>query len=282
MNCYQPMWLESQKIFVPCGHCFSCRQAKSSEWSVRLQLELADHPSAGFLTLTYDDEHRPWSLQPDDLKNFWKKLRKYRKVRYFACGEYGRKPPLFHAHYHAIVFGLEPNLVDRILVNKLWCKGRTSIDVVTRDSINYVCGYVMKKYSKVRNKLEYEKIGRIPPFQRCSHGLGLAYALAHGSDLSRCLSVRLSTGREFPLPRYFVKKLGIDTELLKAKAKDSMVKFISALFRKAHVKLDPTVESLGYMLFHSKNFRAFDVLSYHFAKINEQKSYDAYSRLEVL
>lgn len=282
MKCYQPIYLKSERIFVPCGHCLACRLAKSAEWSARLQLEAPYWKKVGFLTLTYDDEHLPegGSLKPKDLQDFWKRLRKYgRDFKYYACGEYGGK--FGRPHYHAILFGFEPTTYDRLVIRKYWKFGTASLDYVNRKSINYVCGYVMKKYSKEINKNEYTEKGLEIPFQRCSRGLGLDYALAHGTDLQRDLSVRLYNGRELPLPRYFVKKLGIDTELLKNKASDSMVKFLTVLFRKLKINKLPTVGNLSYLLYESKDFDTFERLNSALLDIDRQKrdNYESKNKL---
>jgi hypothetical protein len=244
-------------------------------------LELTSWKTAGFITLTYAED--PITLIPDDLTKFFKRLRRAlssvgRKCKYFACGEYGGQ--FGRPHYHAIVFGLFPSMADRLLVNKLWKKGRTSVDYVNRKTINYVAGYVMKKYGGKINEIYYKKAGLVVPFQRSSRGLGLSYALDHGEELSRQLSVRLFTGREAPLPRYFVDKLGIDKERLKEKAKDSMSKWVSGIFKRAGLKACSDPVHLGYKLFYSKDFSSFDKLSYALQKINEQKSYDALSLRE--
>lgn len=259
MNCYNPFWLRDEKILVPCGHCLACRRAKSSEWTTRLMLELPEWKGAIFLTLTYDDEHRPWSLNKKDLQNFFKRLRKEispNKIKYFACGEYGNKPPLFHAHYHAIVFGLEKNLMTDLLVKRLWTFGFSSIGYVNQKTINYVTGYVMKKYSKEINKIHYENIQRIPPFQLCSRGLGLAYAIANRNDLQRDLSIRLFTGREVPIPRYFVKKLGLEEEISK-KSSDSRIKYFNALFRRWNSRQNATGDYLFDIQMNQYRFHLF-------------------------
>ena len=278
MRCLYPWWSEKEKAFFPCGHCFACRRAKASEWATRLIVELPYWSKYSFITLTYDDEHLPISdtsiyptLKPKDLQDFWKRLRKCcdSKIKYFACGEYGGR--FARPHYHAIVFGVGTSKEDMDTVTDCWSKGRTSNDYVNPASINYVVGYVMKKYGTRRNDEEYTKKGLEIPFQRCSRGIGLAYALAHGADLQRDLSVRLYTGRETALPRYFVKKLGIDTELLKNKASDGMVQMINGLFRRFKIDLEPTPANLGYMLFHSRQFGKSEALNNYLCELSEQK-----------
>lgn len=106
---------------IRCGHCMGCRIDKSKEWANRCLLELQDHTSAYFLTITYDDQFVPVSTYTDesgasfpslslckkDFQLFIKRLRKrhVKPIRYFACGEYGDRT--MRPHYHAIVFGLE-------------------------------------------------------------------------------------------------------------------------------------------------------------------------------
>ena len=48
-------------IQVPCGQCYGCRLQYSREWANRCMLEASEYSSNFFLTLTYDDEHLPWS-----------------------------------------------------------------------------------------------------------------------------------------------------------------------------------------------------------------------------
>lgn len=109
-------------IEVPCGQCLGCRLQYSREWANRCLLELQDHDSAFFATLTYDNPHVPKSAYGDpetgeaipsltlrkrDLQLFMKRLRKAfpdDKIRFYACGEYGERT--YRPHYHVILFGL--------------------------------------------------------------------------------------------------------------------------------------------------------------------------------
>ena len=114
MNCLNPITLFSvdrakypDGLDVPCGKCMACRMTRRKEWSLRMLHELKYHNDASFVTLTYDDNHVPdcQSLVKADLQKFFKRLRKLiapRKIRYFACGEYGRRTG--RPHYHAILY----------------------------------------------------------------------------------------------------------------------------------------------------------------------------------
>lgn len=208
----------------PCGKCMPCRIQRTSQWALRLMNELPYwNYEASFITLTYDDEHLPsdFGLHVEDLQKFWKRLRKDvgNKIRYYACGEYG---DLFgRPHYHAIVFGFGYNELNRQILKDNWrlCwSDRFDIDrfrnkeqgfaPVTPDDIRYVTGYIQKKLS---GKLADETYGdRLPPFQCCSRGLGLDYALEHKNDIeNRNITFR---GHKVSIPRYYLKKLGIKSD----------------------------------------------------------------------
>lgn len=72
---------------LPCGRCIGCRLERSRQWATRLMHEAQMHPSASFVTLTYDDPHLPRgaSLQLDHLQKFLKRLRRRlpQQIRFF-------------------------------------------------------------------------------------------------------------------------------------------------------------------------------------------------------
>ena len=94
---------------VACGKCLACRIAKRREWAARMIHELACHDDAIFITLTYNDEHNDNSVHLRDFQLFLKRLRKSlgeRRIRYFACGEYGetvRTPSLSYDTLRLVV-----------------------------------------------------------------------------------------------------------------------------------------------------------------------------------
>lgn len=135
----------SEFIDIPCGNCIGCRLEYSRQWADRCIMELQEHKSAYFLTLTYDDAHLPYkemltptgeiiptpdygrsafkpvphldeetgelhtcaTLHKRDIQLFHKRLRERtgQKIRYFTAGEYGDSTK--RPHYHSIEFGLE-------------------------------------------------------------------------------------------------------------------------------------------------------------------------------
>lgn len=206
---------------VGCGRCLACRVKKRREWTIRNQLELQSWNQKGlFVTLTYSEENLPLNiygkptLRPADLTKFFKRLRKElskqnRKIRYFACGEYGTKTA--RSHYHAIIYGVDEN--DSELIHKCW--GLDGFDTwifkrdfgwIEPDSIQYVCGYVTKKWTSKSDKKKYELEDRVPPFSVVPKGLvsksllkertlflkAVAFLLKVGSLVFRSISSRNS------------------------------------------------------------------------------------------
>lgn len=189
-----------------------------------------------FLTLTYDDEHCPLSLSKRELQLFWKRLRKDlapRKIKYFACGEYGDQ--YGRPHYHAIVFGLQGT--DERIVQENWRRGFVMLAGVSQKSISYVTGYVLKKFGKDKNKEMYEQYGRQAPFQLVSAGLGLRYALDNAELLQDNLECKYN-GRSVGVPRYYVKKLELDNDIIKARGLNHKYNKAMALFERAGVQLN--------------------------------------------
>lgn len=193
---------------VPCGRCLPCRIARSREWCTRMACELTEWKSAGFVTLTYADEHLPASgtLVPGDSERWLKRLRREvepRRVRFYLIGDYGEKNG--RPHYHAIVYGLDP-VRDRGVVDKTWSLGRTNVGTVTEASMRYVADYVTRKvYGEEAVKVYGD---RVPPYARMSQGLGRDFCDAHAEQLRESLAIT-RRGVEVGLPRYFARRLGI-------------------------------------------------------------------------
>ena len=96
---------------------------------MRMIHELESFDCAVFVTLTYDDEHLPEnaSLVVSDLQKYIKRVRKEcdkigKRIRYFACGEYGDR--YGRPHYHAIIFGLSQSKSDKVIMDSKWPYGR--------------------------------------------------------------------------------------------------------------------------------------------------------------
>lgn len=182
---------------VPCGQCVGCRLERSRQWAVRCHHEASLHEENCFVTLTYNPENEPeyGSLKLRDLQLFMKKLRKKysRKIRFYACGEYG--PKLQRPHYHLIIFNHD--FADKTLwqenngeklyrskeLEKIWTYGFSSVGSVTFNSAAYVARYIMKKQNGVQAVLHYGN--RIPEFTVMSRrpGIGANWLKKFASDV---------------------------------------------------------------------------------------------------
>lgn len=126
---------------VRCGQCRQCRLRRKRSWVGRLRLENQMHEASRFLTLTYAQD--PGILNPDDLRDFLKRYRyHYGKCRFFAVGEYGDRNG--RGHWHLIIFGHPPGNSMKWTNNLAWDRGFSYDGTVTKASIAYVAGYVLK------------------------------------------------------------------------------------------------------------------------------------------
>jgi hypothetical protein len=216
MPCYSPLkgWKDRDtggitfraenglsQMEVACGQCLGCRLDRSRMWAMRIVHESTLHEFDGgncFITLTYRDPiecdqeqlakklHVPedWSLHKEHFQKFMKRLRKAfqpQKIRFFHCGEYGRKCkhgldldlvdcPLCNVgrpHYHACLFNCNfPDLeaygssngdlryTSRML-EEIWGYGFVDVGELNFDSAAYVARYIMKKVTGERANDHY-------------------------------------------------------------------------------------------------------------------------------
>lgn len=162
------------------------------------------HDANTFVTLTYDDENCPTSLNYADFQKFMKRLRKkFPGSRFFMCGEYGETT--FRPHYHACLFGVffpdrelfstsgkYPTFTSKAL-SKLWPFGFSTLGDVTFESAGYCARYVMKKVTGLAAKEHYtradirtgELVQLMPEFCRMSlkPGIGLTWLQKYHSDV---------------------------------------------------------------------------------------------------
>lgn len=161
-----------------CNQCGPCRINRRRVWTTRLMLELLASGGIGhFVTLTFDDEHVPLELSPDDVKNYMKRLRRHvepAKVRFYGVGEYGDTSG--RPHYHLLVFGV-PGAFAYGKHEKCECsfckawqgRGMLFVGTVTPQSCAYVVSYISKGMTR-RNDKRLD--GKHPEFARMSNGGG--------------------------------------------------------------------------------------------------------------
>lgn len=185
------------------------------------------HEKNCYLTLTYDNDHVPYShvtgeqtLVKKHLQDFMKRLRYYlgdTKVRFFACGEYGENT--HRPHYHVIIFGYD--FEDKVLykfskdnfpyyysptLNKIWSHGLCVVADVTFSSCAYVARYITKKITGEAAKDVYEGIQ--PEFVNMSRrpGIGKLWFDKYSSDVYPYDEVVINDNgkyRKMSPPRYY-------------------------------------------------------------------------------
>lgn len=204
---------------VPCGQCMECRIKRTAEWATRILHERDYHENAYFVTLTYNNENLPKtnSLDRKAVPLFIKNFRKNREagtVKYFSCGEYGSEEKTLRPHYHVIMFtGASVGGDDPVLreIEDAWeHKGFCYLGTVTYQSARYVASYVIKKINGEKAKAHYQ--GREPEFVLTSKGLGLRYAMDNYEQILNRGYIT-QDGVKLSIPRYYVKKLDIDTSV---------------------------------------------------------------------
>lgn len=190
---------------VPCGRCAACRVNRAEDWTHRMYWEADYFSDVSFITLTYADEFLPidGSLDKRELQLFFKRLRKSlvgRKLKYFACGEYGER--YGRPHYHAVVFGLA--VAEAQVVLESWGKGQVEVTAFKLARARYVAGYLLKEVDS-RVDLNF----KVPPFALMSKRIGKRFAMANAVRILTDGKLTVN-GQPVALPRYFRKLLDVD------------------------------------------------------------------------
>lgn len=197
------------------------------------------HDRSCFITLTYDDEHLPDSYSVDvrTWQLFAKKVRKhlkFKKIRFFMCGEYGDKT--LRPHYHALIFGHDwpdrvhystdgrtgAKLYTSETLTKIWSYGFATTGDVNYKSAAYVARYAMKKIGGDKADEHYwrlhpltQTLHRVQPefcLQSRRPGIGTSWFNKFKSDVfpSDFLVV---DGQKRPVPAFYTLKLKEEEQL---------------------------------------------------------------------
>lgn len=232
-------WIE-----IPCGKCIDCRLQYSRMWADRCVYESMyyDDDEVWFCTLTYDDEHIidvnsdvfPGTLVKQHLQLFMKRLRsKYdyetnRRIRFFACGEYGGQT--YRPHYHVIIFGLKHksgSLIPWTLsksgkpqwrssyIEDIWRNGIVTVSPMSWDTAAYTARYTLKKALKGYSKELYTQNGLEPEFVLMSRrpGIGFKYYEDHRDaiyEFDQIIQRSPDGGRKAKPPKYYDSHLEKD------------------------------------------------------------------------
>lgn len=213
-----------------CGQCLGCRIKHRRTWANRLIIESTLHLHSQFVTLTYDQENEPQNgyLEPQHLTKFLKRYRYTvypRRIRYYACGEYGGQTD--RPHYHIILFGAPPcerGETDNVRLSKgrsccdscdtifkVWAAGRIHSVPFQEKAAHYITKYITK------SRLNGASTCRPPEFARMSKNPGIGALFMHEvasslmefrldglSDVPNAIQIGSST---LPLGRYLRRRL---------------------------------------------------------------------------
>lgn len=213
--CFSPYHQRDTGLCFPCGQCLACTIKRRREWVSRLYLEFCVNDKAIYVTLTYDEDNIPVDrcLDKRHLQLFFKRLRKslpQRRIRYYACGEYGEKTK--RPHYHAIIYGIsyyEAPLSELVeYFKRVWKLGGVYLGYVSHDSISYVAGYVTKKQADRRDDSvvpEFSVMSRRPAIGAPA----IPYIVETlkkigGNDLPPYIRIG---GKKYVIPKYLRNKL---------------------------------------------------------------------------
>lgn len=189
------------------------------------------HQQNAFLTLTYADEHLPpdYGVHVKVWQDFNKRLRKQiepKKIKFYACGEYGDKS--LRPHYHALIFGHQfsdlvlwsikrgQRLYTSKSLDKIWPYGLATTGSVTYQSAAYVARYVMKKIGGDNAPEHYTRRHPVTgewhvvrhefAVQSRRPGIGSTWYDKYKSDAFPSDYI-IVDGKKHPVPRYYTKKL---------------------------------------------------------------------------
>lgn len=218
---------------IACNQCIGCKTQRAKDWAIRCAHEMHQYEENAFLTLTYEIMPENEGLIKKDLQDFFKRYRDYlsrhlnKKIRYYACGEYGEKRG--RPHFHAIIFNHHFEDREQLflskgqqaysskILTKLWGHGQAITMDATIGTAIYVSKYITKKITGDMAREAYfshidpetgEIHEKIPEFTTMSlkPGLGLPWLKKYyRTELNKGFITH--EGTKFRIPRYYKEQL---------------------------------------------------------------------------
>ncbi|WNK12449.1 MAG: replication initiator protein [Microvirus sp.] len=245
---FSPEGAFGDALQISCGKCVGCRLERSRQWALRCVHEASLYPENCFVTLTYSEEHLPDppQLVKRHVQLFFKRLRKrFGKLRYVMCGEYGEK--LTRPHYHALIFGMDfpdkKKHTERAgittfksqILEDIWGLGFCTLGAISFESAAYVARYSMKKINGDQAKSHYERIdastGELIQLQPEYLAMSLKPGIAHDwfqKYKSDCYpdDFCISKGNKLRVPAYYDRQLPeLELQELKLRRKKTALRF---------------------------------------------------------
>lgn len=186
-------------LAVPCNHCSLCEETKANAFVHRCRLESQCYDcNPYFFTLTYDNEHLPEDgVSVRDVQLFMKRFRInllrhgfFFPIRYCIVSEYG--PRTHRAHYHGIIWNLQPSVMcDLLHIKKImqssWGNGEVRRPRFV-DPVNDKCFYYTTKYMTKSPYAPAEKNEVFMLSSRGKGGIGAHYLDKIAPEFRRCLT----------------------------------------------------------------------------------------------
>ncbi len=122
-------------------------------------VEQAAAGESAFVTLTIEDQHLSWVVDPETEDISWTLQKPHVQAyirsirdqgypfRYFACGEYGEETG--RPHYHLIAFGLGIGAEE--IFRRSWKKGFVTVYEANARTMSYVAKYCLKGSARPAN-----------------------------------------------------------------------------------------------------------------------------------
>lgn len=239
-------------LSVPCGRCMSCRITRQSQLDFLCQKELYDVYKAGlgasFVTLTYDDDHLPFTvnigsygttvchgvaeavklvekysslgvpctmhntISRSDFQKFMKRLRINMKRANcnipFKYISCGEYGDRFGRSHYHIVFLGLSDVLASQFLKDAWPFGMSDIGVLKPGGLRYVLKYCTKANTDPAVKALRKAHNVEQPFLLHSIGLGKAWIYAHKDELEACPFFH-TPGGLIPVPKYVVRFLKV-------------------------------------------------------------------------
>lgn len=268
---------------VPCGHCPECIQQRRAEWTGRNMVELKHSARAYHVTYTFEE---PLKIANDEFDyysyfDFWipkrcvyqkllKRMRKKYNFKYFGAFEFGSNS--YRPHYHIIFYFKEDIELSEDDFKQFWPYGIITVDNVEQASCHYLTKDLMKYERVVGYSMDFicrmpKEVKRDMLFKRLLYKRGFNFMSIRPAIGAQLLDDKefvhfvrqyyddfdtfpmlCVEGQKFPFPRYYVKKLFPNLDLM-----DAMIERNKQAAKKLAIDKGGEVEAFLYNLDHAEN-----------------------------
>lgn len=174
---------------VRCRKCKGCLKAREAQWSYRAGVEYLISERTWWLTLTYAGSKEPTY---DDVKLFFKKLRKKHEFRYVISEERGTEKE--RLHWHILVHC--SNSLTRREIERCWNNGFVNARLARHAGLGRYLAKYLAKQSRIRASKHYGSEEQIRQHLSEEINSNVEHFIRTGSKVGYCL------GSEVTLSKY--------------------------------------------------------------------------------